>query len=206
MKATPALDHGDVGSSNAMMFRFFSKTSLTLSIICWSMWVSCRANIAILFSCSVLHISLHLLMRGISYDVAPFMFSIAMLMLAFLICFFLWFSCVWFVCPGVGLRWCSHGPLRCVWGFFLPLIGCRLCKCGWAQQYGCPWFICSVTLWGVILMGGSSQLYFEPIYTLAQALTKASACYWGISVFMGMFATWGCTTIRQVCLLCRAVL
>jgi hypothetical protein len=130
-KATPALDQGDVGSSDIMMSRFLLKISQTWLVISPSICVSCSAKIAILFSYSVLLISPHLLRSGVSRDVAPFMFSIAMLMFTFLICFSL-FCCGVLLVPDVGLRWCSRGLTRCGLEFFLPLSGCRVCVRVWA--------------------------------------------------------------------------
>ena len=88
-KAMPVLDVGDAGSSDMRMSRFLLKQFLTWSVISWFMWVSWSANIAILCSYRVLFISLHLLRRGMSREVAPFMFSVTMFKFAFFGCFFL---------------------------------------------------------------------------------------------------------------------
>ena len=99
----------DVGSSDAIISRFLLKHSLTWLVICWFICISYNANIAILCSYSRLFISPHLLRRGRSLDVAPFIFSDAMFIFTFFPCLSLSRDYGLFFC-GVGMRWClcSH--------------------------------------------------------------------------------------------------
>jgi len=89
----------------------------------------------ILCSYRVLLILLHLLIRGKSHDMAPFMFSVAMFMFAFLA--LLTLCDAKFVSPGIGVRGCLQDLAwqGCV--FFLPLRGCGVGGCHLVRQCGC---------------------------------------------------------------------
>ena len=183
-KATPALDVGEVGSSDTIMLRFLLKHSLTWSVICWFIWVSWIANMAILCSYSVLLISLHLLRRGTSRDVAPLMFKVAMFMFAFFSCFTLVSGRALFS-PGMGGRGYSLGLAWRGRGFTLPLGG-RIGG-GCMRLWRCirPWLLAGAALLGAgIISDGGARAFLLGVYILLSSGTVPvieGLCYLRVS-------------------------